>query len=232
MNPFDPHVIRFFNNLTAASPAFVAFMQWVADAELFKGGVLMALLWWAWFRPDVDGRRSRETVLATVAAGFTALFVARLLSWTLPFRPRPMFVYPPPFAPKAEWNEWSSFPSDHATLFFALATGLFYISRPLGLVATLYVLVVICLPRIFLGLHYPTDILAGTLLGVALATLANTPRVRDAVARPGLRWLQRNPAWFYALFFLLTYQIATLFIDIRNLHHLVRETMHSIALKY
>lgn len=231
MNPFDLQIILFCNKITQASPAFAALMLWLSDAELFKGGVLMALLWWAWFRRDAGQSSTREIVLATLAAGFTALFVARVLSWTLPFRLRPMFVYPSGFAPKAEWSQWSSFPSDHATLFFSLATGLFYVAQPVGVVTALYVLVVICLPRIFMGLHYPTDILAGALLGVGLAALANTPRLRHAIARPGLLWLQRNPAWFYAIFFLLTYQIATLFIDIRNFHHLVVETMHGIALK-
>jgi hypothetical protein len=56
---------------------------------------------------------------------------------------------------------WSSFPSDHACLFFALATGLCLISPVIGGLALLHASLIVSLPRIYLGLHYPTDVLAG-----------------------------------------------------------------------
>ena len=43
----------------------------------------------------------------------------------------------------------------------------------LGLAAVLYVVFFICLPRLYLGLHYPTDLLAGGGVGIALAVAAN-----------------------------------------------------------
>jgi len=60
------------------------------------------------------------------------------------------------------------FPSDHAVLFFALATGLFMAHRKLGIAAYAWVIVAICFPRLYLGIHWPTDVIAGAAVGVAL----------------------------------------------------------------
>jgi len=112
---------------------------------------------------------------------------------------------------------WSSFPSDHATLFFALAAGLFFVSRGLGTVAAAYVTLVIALPRIFVGWHYPSDILAGALIGATFASLAQHASVRERLAPPILSWGRAHPQAFHAAFFLLSYQVATLMDDARVL---------------
>ena len=63
---------------------------------------------------------------------------------------------------------WSSFPSDHAVLFGALATGLFWISKPAGLLAWFWTFVVVLLPRLFLGLHFLSDIYGGLVFGMLI----------------------------------------------------------------
>jgi undecaprenyl-diphosphatase len=112
---------------------------------------------------------------------------------------------------------WSSFPSDHAALFFAVATGLFFVSARAGLFAWLYVLVVICLPRVYLGFHYPSDILAGALLGAAWVIAANRLSVARRVTRPLLDWSKAHPSLFHAGLFALSFQIVTLFDDVREM---------------
>lgn len=96
-------------------------------------------------------------------------------------------------------------------LFFALATGLFLASRRLGSLALIYVALVICLPRVYLGVHYPTDMLAGAAIGIALAGVLHLPAIRKPMTASVFRWMDSAPGTFYACFFLLTYQIADLF---------------------
>ena len=68
-------------------------------------------------------------------------------------------------------NEYS-FPSGHATFYFALATGVYLYNKKLGKIyfvaATL-----MGLARIFVGVHWLLDVIAGAGLGVATAILTN-----------------------------------------------------------
>lgn len=226
MNSFDFAIIRFVIAFANRSEAFDRLVLYVANADLLKGGALITVLWWAWFRHEGKEARSREIVLATLAGCLVALFLARALALVLPFRLRPVLAFPAQGGPRPEHlYEWSAFPSDHATLFFALATGLTFTARRLGALVLAYVVVAICLPRIYLGWHYPTDVIAGAVLGSAVAYGANTDAVRAPIARRCFAWRRQHPGLFYAAFFLLGYQIATLFSDLRELGIVVLKLM-------
>lgn len=68
-------------------------------------------------------------------------------------------------------NESSfSFPSGHAALFFALATTIFYLSRRLG-IWYFALASVNGIARIFVGVHWPFDILGGAIVGILSAML-------------------------------------------------------------
>jgi undecaprenyl-diphosphatase len=62
-----------------------------------------------------------------------------------------------------------SFPSGHATTAFACATVLAVLEPRLRVPAFLLA-AAIAYSRLYLGVHYPLDVLAGALLGVAIAT--------------------------------------------------------------
>ena len=63
-----------------------------------------------------------------------------------------------------------SFPSGHAATSFACATVLsFYVPR--YRVACFGLAALVALSRVYNGMHYPTDVLAGALLGVLIALL-------------------------------------------------------------
>ena len=58
-----------------------------------------------------------------------------------------------------------SFPSGHAAFYFAIATIVFYKNRDIGALFFSGA-VLICLARVFVGIHWPLDILAGAVIGV------------------------------------------------------------------
>ena len=96
---------------------------------------------------------------------------------------------------------------------------LFFAWRAAGILALCYGLVTICLPRLYMGFHYPTDLLAGAAVGVATASLARLSSLREAVGKAAERWQQRSAASFYACLFILTFQIATIFESAREIAH-------------
>jgi membrane-associated phospholipid phosphatase len=75
-----------------------------------------------------------------------------------------------------------SFPSGHATTAAAVAAALWWSSRRASLALAAFALL-IALSRVWLGVHYPTDVLAGLALGTALGLLCALA-TRTASARP------------------------------------------------
>ncbi len=83
-----------------------------------------------------------------------------------------------------------SFPSDHTVMAGAVATGLFLVSRRLGMFAAAAALLM-AFARVYVAAHYPWDVLAGLGLGAAVAA-AGWLVLR--VLLTGLTaWLRRQP---------------------------------------
>jgi undecaprenyl-diphosphatase len=213
MNSFDLFVSSFINGFAHRSIRFDEFVTWLSESVLLKGCVVIGIGYWLWFQSE-DAQRTREALLATIMASFPALVIARVLSWVVN-RTRPLIetrhLFRLPYGERPVWEGPSSFPSDHAVLFFALATGIFIASRRTGWFVFVYVSIVICLPRIYLAEHYATDILAGAAIGVFMAWLANISPIRKPLTAWALGLLETRPGLFYCCAFIVTCQMAELF---------------------
>jgi hypothetical protein len=124
-------------------------------------------------------------------------------------------VYSIPMKPNLE--NWSAFPSDTAAYFFALAFGVMHLSRRLAVPIALYTLGWICVPRMYLGVHYASDIVVGSALGILAAWLSlRSEFLRSTVARRVLTIEEKSPQWFYAIAFLVSFEMATVFGGLRD----------------
>jgi undecaprenyl-diphosphatase len=65
-----------------------------------------------------------------------------------------------------------SFPSDHAALAFALAGAILLINRRWGW-TFIAIAALISIARVYVGVHYPSDVLAGALIGLICAYLVH-----------------------------------------------------------
>lgn len=87
----------------------------------------------------------------------------------------------------------------------------------------------------YLGIHYASDVLAGAMIGVAMVCGAlKTEVIRSNVARPLLAFMDTRPQVFYAAAFLILFEMAVIFWDIRGpvlaLLHRASSIPHSKAL--
>ena len=67
-------------------------------------------------------------------------------------------------------NEKWSFPSGHTSFFFALSTAVYFYNKKLGLLFYM-VSFLMGISRIFVGVHWPTDIMGGILVGCICAEI-------------------------------------------------------------
>lgn len=222
MNFFDYNIITYVNQASQHSWFFDNFITLLAGNRLLKGGVLVIIIWWAWFKSEKHQSYIREHIMLTLFSCVVATILSRALALILPFRLKPLEVESLNFllplgSPPTTLGGLSSFPSDHAVLFIALSTGLFFISKRLGAFALSFTVLIIIFPRLYLGFHYPTDIIAGAIIGMTVALLGNIFLVKSINIRSVTDWSYSRPSLFYPLFFLLTYQIADLFNSSRNM---------------
>jgi undecaprenyl-diphosphatase len=222
MNPFDSTILSYLNTFSQHSLIFDESMVHLTSNNLLKGGLFAAALWWGWFRGEKSQWHDREHIISTLLSCFIAIVLGRALALMLPFRVRPLhqvglnFLLPYGMV-KSRLIGHSSFPSDHMVLFCSLCAGLLFVSKKLGVLALLYVAVFIGFSRVYLGLHYPTDIVGGAVIGVGIGWIGNLYIWRSSISKLIVRWSDSKPGFFYPLFFLCTFEVAELFGSSRNL---------------
>jgi undecaprenyl-diphosphatase len=217
----DSHVMRFLGGFAHRSEAFDNFILAFVRLDLFKGAILLAILVWLWFDFTVAIRERRAIVVQSVLGALVAALASQILQSGLD-RARPVmgaaeFVRLHGISDTdIEWMQSiHSFPSDHAAFFGAVAIGIWLADRRWGLFAFAWTIIVADLPRIYAGLHYPSDILAGLVLGVVVTLAMRRPA--KALVGPVLHWEKAHAASFYCASFLAFYEMARLFDEVRQL---------------
>lgn len=224
MLSLDRSIVEFVNQFAHRWWTFDAFVRFLASNDLLKGIFVVSVIYFVWSQAEdqsagAELTEKRQILLHTILICIPGLIFTRVLAFVLPFRERPLYV-PELHLHRAytfdsnSIETWSSFPSDHAALFFALATAVFFAHRKAGILLYLHAILCVALPRLFLGVHYPSDLLVGACLGVGFAYTAKWRGFRALIIRPALRLRTASPGLFYAGFFFLTEQTSELYASV------------------
>lgn len=220
INHIDIAVLKAVNSLATKSYTFdYLFTEFLMlpSTRALPMVVLIAYYWFA--EPD---RNAHRMVIGRGAVGaFLALVITRVVQNVSPHRARPLHDPTVGFVVPREGSidtlrEWSSFPSDTAAFGFALAMIVFFCNRRLGALALVWAGLVCGFTRIYVGFHYPFDVLVGSLVGVASVWACVRWPVYEPLARRLAEPVQRYPAIYGTMLFLIAYEFATAFEDIRR----------------
>lgn len=217
LQPIDLAITESAARLLGHNPIFDSLTKYLIHMDTFKIFPIVALLCAAASRQTSRSAAVR-VLLNGIAAGLLALVVTRFVQNLGPARPRPAFLpafnAPLPFFDMAT-PDWSSFPSDTTALGVALALVVLRSSRLLGIFALIWA-ALISLARLVGAFHYPSDLLAGAVIG-ALSVFAMT---NSLVAKVEVRLIDRvlvsAPTLACLLLVGMLFQISTMFDDVRH----------------
>jgi len=133
------------------------------------------------------------TIVGSAITILLALLAGAFLTWPPPIRnPQLAHFFPPYIEPNPNTN---SFPSMSTAVYGSVAAGIYSIHRPTGLFLWVALPLLVSLPRMYVGGHWSSDIVAGlafALVGYAVARyLLETPllaRLETALA-DHRRWM-------------------------------------------
>ncbi|MBW8799525.1 MAG: phosphatase PAP2 family protein [Streptomyces sp.] len=197
-NP-DVDLLYDINGLAKEAPHwFDRAMEFVGEYGLLVAMVLLVV--WCWWSVR---RRGDEDVPSTMAALVWAPLAAAIaVLVNVPIRgfverPRPFLTHQGIDVLVSGKTDYS-FVSDHATITMALGVGLFVANRRFGVAGIgLALLEGFC--RVYMGVHYPTDVVGGFALGTAvvlllspLATALLTPVMKAAEGSARVGWIVRR----------------------------------------
>ncbi|MBI4220039.1 MAG: phosphatase PAP2 family protein [Chloroflexi bacterium] len=170
MNPFDKGILLWLNGLAGNTPVLDGFMRLFASDFLVPMlGVLSLVGLWFAGRTPAQRERFQITLFAGAAAvGFANLAVVIVnLIWE---RPRPFNAMPEQvnllFYPSTD----PSFPANPAAVGFAAATAVCLASKKLGLLLAIAATTQ-AVARVYVGVFYPTDVIGGAVVGMAIVAL-------------------------------------------------------------
>lgn len=173
------------NHLSAHTPALHGVLR---DYAMYGVVLFAVLLLTGWWLARNRGASAMGAALWAPLGMLLAIAVNQPLG-RLVHEARPYTVLPHVLVLVPRSHDFS-FPSDHSVMAGAVAAGVWLVSRRLGLVA-LAAALLMAFARVYVGAHFPLDVVAGLLLGAVVVLVGHrllAPLLRGLVLR-----LERTP---------------------------------------
>ena len=175
---------------TVGGELFTPFFEGIS--VLGKGGIFLIILSLALmlYRPT---RRFGTSMLIGIAIGF---LITNLILKVQIARPRPYtdpdsVFYKLWLTVNQHTESDKSFPSGHTTVAFASMTPVFILGGPRAKISTLLFAILMGISRIYLVVHYPSDVIAGMLVGIFAGCVAVL--IARKLPRKWYQWDLRKP---------------------------------------
>lgn len=188
--------------------------------------IFAAIFYWFWSKDDEQREIRRLCLFKT----FVAIGIAFLVTWAIrPFVDWPAPVLNPhfqPLFPRYLWGNgsWNCFPSHSTLAYFTLAAGLWPLKKVLSTSLCAWALACVSLPRVYVGGHYPIDVLFSCLLGIVTLIAVQRWEIPASIAN----WLLQRGSrtglreW---IFFLWTFEVGEGFRGAEFLATFVRQIL-------
>ena len=144
-----------------------AFTDWLFSAITFLGD--KGLIWIAAAVCLLFFKKYRKWGVTMLAALLVTALIGEIILKNVIARPRPCTLFPEMDLLISRPDSYS-FPSGHSASSFTAAIVLFKCRKAFGIPA-LALASLIAFSRMFLFVHYPTDVLAGIILGISMGLL-------------------------------------------------------------
>jgi undecaprenyl-diphosphatase len=169
---FDYQIFQLINSFAGKNKFLDALGIFASEYLIFiMAAIVFLLVFW------IKHKTVRLKIINSVAASVVAWALNAAIS-VIYFRPRP-FVGHEVVNLINKSADSKSFPSDHTAIAFAIAFSVYFFNRKLG-VLLLAMAMLVAFGRIYVGVHYPLDIVGGFIVGLGSAIFVK--RLSDRVS--------------------------------------------------
>ena len=174
---YDLLLLNSINNISGHFIWLDKLMMYVSEYGPIIFGLYLIALWFSGANKR-ELENNRRNALYAFTSAVVGLGIAQVIGFAW-FRNRPYVDHPIHLLLPV--NPDTSFPSDHATGSFSIASSL-VINNTFGGKLMLGFAAVVAFSRVYVGIHYPTDVIGGMLVGMMSSWLVE--RYKETLNSP------------------------------------------------
>ncbi len=167
-NQFDLSLFHAINGMAGHTPILDKPFSFLAHYGLEIYAVLFVIAWFALPRRE---EKKRHALVVSCIGGAIALLINAIIG-SFVFRPRPFTVSGVHTHQLIPHPADTSFPSDHVSGGFGFASAAWGRTAKWFSWLFTFLSVVMMIARVYVGVHWPTDVLAGLVIGIVSGQIA------------------------------------------------------------